>query len=189
MAAPVITQLPTPPDMLDEPVDFVERADNLLGALPQLVTEVNASTAFVDAQAIAAESAKNSAAGSASTATTKASEASSSASTAADHSTQTGLDRIATGEDRLQTGEDRIAVLNALDSIADGPVTSVNGQTGVVTLVADDVGAALADMSNVAQQGVRGAAGIGTNAEGNRSVSTGWPSGGVDGDIHYQVGS
>lgn len=163
MAAPIITQVPTPPDMLDEPVVFVERADNLLGALPLLVTQINTSTAFVDAQAAAAEAAKGAAQTAAGTATTKASEAAGSASTASGHRTQTGLDRIATGEDRLQTGEDRDAVMDALASIADGPVTSVNGQTGVVELD------------------------IGTNAQGNKTISTGAPSGGSHGDIHYQV--
>lgn len=83
-----------------------------------------------------------------------------------------------------QTADDRQAVENA---IADGPVLSVNGESGFVTLGAEDVGAARVDMSNVAAQNVRDAAGIGTNAEGNRTVSTGNPVGGSDGDIWMVV--
>ena len=36
-----ITALPTPPSRLD-PLNFSQRADDFLGALPQFVTEANA---------------------------------------------------------------------------------------------------------------------------------------------------
>lgn len=54
------------------------------------------------------------------------------AATAADRA-QTALDRAATAADRLATAADRQAVEEALESIAGGPVASVNGKTGVVT--------------------------------------------------------
>lgn len=168
MAAPIITQVPTPPDMLDEPVVFVERADNLLGALPLLVTQINASTAFVDTQAASTEAAKTAAQTAAGTATTKAGEAAGSASTSASNAAQTGLDRTATAADRVKTGEDRAAVAAGLASIADGPVTSVNGKTGVVNLAAADLG-------------------LGTNGQGNRTISASDPTGGADGDIWMKV--
>jgi hypothetical protein len=53
--------------------------------------------------------------------------------TAADR-VQTGLDVIATAADRVQTGLDRSAVSGMLASIAAGPVVSINGMTGIVTL-------------------------------------------------------
>ncbi len=82
MTAPVITPIPAPPIRSDAPADFASKADAFAAALPTLVTQTNASAAFVDEQAISALSSKNAAAASelsasnsASTATAKAGEA------------------------------------------------------------------------------------------------------------------
>jgi len=55
MPAPVIRKLPTPPNRQNAPAVFAERADAFLGALPQLGEDIDASTAFVNEQAAAAD--------------------------------------------------------------------------------------------------------------------------------------
>ena len=55
MPAPVIRKLPTPPNRQNAPAVFAERADAFLGALPQLGEDIDASVAFVNEQAAAAE--------------------------------------------------------------------------------------------------------------------------------------
>ena len=82
MAAPIITPIPTPPIRSDAPADFAVKADNFAAALPGLVTETNASVAFVDQRAIDADTSASAAAASAGTANAKAGEASQSATAA-----------------------------------------------------------------------------------------------------------
>ena len=77
-----ITPLPTPPSPTDSPQDFNTKAFDLLNALPDFVTETNATAVQVDAD-------KTTATGAASTATTKANEASASADLAEDWATKT----------------------------------------------------------------------------------------------------
>ena len=55
MPAPVIRKLPTPPNRHNAPAVFAERADAFLGALPQLGEDIDASAAFVNEQAAAAD--------------------------------------------------------------------------------------------------------------------------------------
>lgn len=85
--------------------------------------------------------------------------------------------------DAVKTAADRQAVEQAL---IDGPVLSVNGKAGVVTLGAEDVGAARADLSNVSQTDARAKVGTGTMAYRDLSVSDGPPVGTVPGQIHFQ---
>ena len=77
-----ITPLPTPPAPTDSPQDFNTKAFDLLNALPDFVTETNATAVQVDAD-------KTTTTGAASTATTKANEASASADLAEDWATKT----------------------------------------------------------------------------------------------------
>lgn len=94
-----ITALPTPPSRSD-PVNFAARGDALLGALPTLVTEMNAATAEVDADRAAAAVSASAALVSQNVAATSASNAaisraaaasSESAALAAAAATQAGL--------------------------------------------------------------------------------------------------
>lgn len=62
-----------------------------------------------------------------------------SAQTAIEKAAQTVFDRIATGADRVATAQDRAAVADMLDSISDGPVSSVNGKTGAAVLGPTDI--------------------------------------------------
>lgn len=48
MAFPTITPLPTPPTRGDEPTVFANRADEFLGALPQLASQANVLAQFVN---------------------------------------------------------------------------------------------------------------------------------------------
>ena len=57
MTYPTITALPTPPSRQD-PTTFSDRADDLLGALPDFVTETNTAGAFVQGKAAQVESDK-----------------------------------------------------------------------------------------------------------------------------------
>ena len=112
-----ITALPTPPSRANSPSDFSTKADALLAALPQFVTEANADIATVNAAKASADAAL--AAGLANAATN--------ATTA---TTQAG---IATTQAGIATTKAAEAAAVAA-SIAGGPVASINGMTGVVTL-------------------------------------------------------
>ena len=149
-APPVITALPTPPDPNDRST-FNARAYPWSVAQQTLATEVGAVAANVyDNAAESAASATTAttkageastsagnAATSAATATTKAGEASTSATSAsgsaATATTQAGIATTKAGEASASAA----AAAAAAASISSGPVTSVNGRTGVVTGVQD----------------------------------------------------
>lgn len=103
----------------------------LRGGHRQNLIPMLSKTVGVAAQVVADKLAS---AGSAGAAAGSAENAAGYAQTALEKAAQTVMDRIATGADRVATGQDRTAVADMLDSIADGPVTSVNGLGGVVTL-------------------------------------------------------
>lgn len=65
MTAPTIDDLPQAPSRNDSPDDFVSRADAFVAALPDMVSQINESTAFVDTNAAAAVAAAAQAAASA----------------------------------------------------------------------------------------------------------------------------
>lgn len=149
-----IAPLPIPPTLSD-PANFDARGDAFVSALPPFQGEANAlsdnvahnagaaygaaqgalvSEAAAAASATAALASKNAAATSATTATTqagtattKAGEASTSAAAALASKNTAAID--------AQRAEDAAA------SIQDGPVTSVNGKTGLVILAPADIGA------------------------------------------------
>jgi len=114
--------------------------------------------------AIKAAASATSASGAATTATTKAAEAAASAATAASEVQAAAASAVSAAEasanaaaasasnaasSATNAASSAQVALDAAASIADGPVTSVNGQTGVVTLTAADVGAEPADASIV----------------------------------------
>lgn len=141
MAAPVIKQLPTPPVRSDAPVDFSAKADAMVAALPGFVTETNTTAEFIDKRAIDADASAQAAAESQQAVADDRAEVAANTATVAD-STATVIARaneVATNTlqvaaDAQQVADDAQAVADALASVAGGPVTSVAGQTGVVTL-------------------------------------------------------
>lgn len=82
-----ISALPTPPSPLDTPAEFNTKAFNLLGALPDFVTEANALSTDVNAKSSAATSAASSASSSATSASNSATAAAASATSAAGSAT------------------------------------------------------------------------------------------------------
>lgn len=82
-----ITALPTPPSRSDSPADFSTKADALLGALPDFVTEANQLATDVAADKTAAAASATAASGSASAASSSATSAASSSSSASTSAT------------------------------------------------------------------------------------------------------
>lgn len=80
-----ISALPTPPSPLDTPAEFNTKAFNLLGALPDFVTEANALSTDVNAKSSTATSAASSASSSATSASNSAAAAASSATSASNY--------------------------------------------------------------------------------------------------------
>jgi len=141
MAAPIITPIPTTPIRSDAPADFAAKADAFAASLPQFVTETNASAAFVDQRAIDADASAQAAAASEAAAEADRAEVATNAATVATNTAtvvaradEVAANTLQVAADADQVAADRVAVDAALASIADGPVTSVAGQTGVVTL-------------------------------------------------------
>lgn len=200
-----ITALPTAPSRDMAPSTFITTADAWVASLATFTTEANALQSDVNAK-------ENTATTAASTATTKAAEALSSANTT-----------IAAKDIAVAAKDDAVAAQQAAEAIIeqaliDGPVLSVNGDTGVVVVTPASISAQpvmqqasqaeaeagtstqtrlwtpqrvhqaiTAWWGTITQNAVRTKAGIGTNAEGNRTVSTGDPVGGSDKDVWYKV--
>lgn len=143
--------IPSPPEapQRNDPATFEERNDAAVEyqfeALPTAINE-QSEAAYQNAlesktQAETATTKASAAAGSASTAGDAAGVAVAAATQTDEDRAATQADRIATEQnaqataaDRVQTGQDRQAVAAGLASIADGPVYSVNGKTGAVSL-------------------------------------------------------
>ncbi|WP_417786771.1 hypothetical protein [Stutzerimonas xanthomarina] len=141
MAAPIITPIPTPPIRSDAPADFAVKADNFAAALPQFVTETNASAAFVDQRAIDADASAQAAAASEAAVEADRAEVEANTATVASNTAtvvargdEVAANTLQVASNTAQVATDAQAVADALASIADGPVTSVAGNTGVVTL-------------------------------------------------------
>lgn len=149
-----INALPTPPSRADSPEDFSGKADALLGALPQFVAEANALQAAVNADEASASAAAATATAKADIATTKAGEASADAAAAdaarinaesarnlaAGYSDAAGQSAAQAAASALSASNDAATCAALVAGIADGPVTSVNGQTGIVALTPADIG-------------------------------------------------
>ena len=122
-----ITALPTPPSRANSPSDFSTKADALLGALPQFVTEANALASAVNTDAESAN---------ADALTASNAVASAMAAGLANAATNAS---IATTQAGIATTKAAEAAASAA-SISGGPVTSVNGMTGIITGVATQTG-------------------------------------------------
>ena len=128
-----ISALPTPPTRQD-PSNFASRGDALMGALPGLVTQMNEAIDLVNDCVTAINAAL--AAGLEDTAGNAQSAA-----------TQAGIAITKAGESAasaLASYNSAVAAEAAAASISGGPVTSVNGLTGVVTGLAMQTGSDLA---------------------------------------------
>jgi hypothetical protein len=150
MAAPIITPIPTPPIRSDAPADFAAKADAFAAALPQFVTEANTSAAFVDQRAIDADASAQAAAASEAAVEADRAEVEANTATVASNTAtvvaradEVAANTLQVAADADQVAADRVAVDAALASVADGPVTSVNGKTGVVDLTAAELGVPL----------------------------------------------
>lgn len=143
MTVPVITPLPPAPTRADAPSDFTAKADTFVAAQVGMVAEFNASATFVNQRAIDADASAQAAAASeaaveadrAEVATNTAVVASNTATVVA-RADEVAANTLQVAADADQVAADRVAVDAALASVADGPVTSVNGLTGVVDLTA-----------------------------------------------------
>ena len=141
MTVPVITPLPPAPSRSDAPSDWTAKADARVAAETLMVPEMNTSVAFVNQRAIDADTSAQAAAASeaaveadrAEVATNTAVVASNTATVVA-RADEVAANTLQVAADADQVAADREAVDAALASIADGPVTSVNGQAGVVSL-------------------------------------------------------
>ena len=148
MTVPQISTLPEPPRRTDAQEDFSLKADAFLGALPKLATETNASVVFVNARASAAEqsaasageseSAANASKLAAAASETAAVASSSSAAQSAQEAAQAAGIAVAARDTAVQAADTAASTAEDIDqklaSIADGPVVSVLGLGGVVTL-------------------------------------------------------
>lgn len=151
-----VTPLPTPVPSRQDPANFATRADEFLSALPTFGTELNLVAGEVNTNASDASTAATTATtqagiatNAANTATTQAGIATTAATNADTSRSQSETAALAAEGYRdeaalsaLSASNDAAATAALLDSIAGGPVASINGETGVVTLDASDVGAA-----------------------------------------------
>lgn len=147
MTVPVIAAIPTPPVRSDAPADFALKADAFAAALPQFVTEANSSAAFVDQRAIDADASATAAAASEAAAEADRAEVAANTATVASNAAtvvaradEVAANTLQVASNTAQVATDAQAVADALASIADGPVTSVNGKTGVVSLTPASIG-------------------------------------------------
>lgn len=145
---PQITALPPAPRRSDAPEDFSAKADALAAAQPGFVSQANELATFTNQRAVSAEQAAQAAAVSKHAVEVgKAEVAANTEAVASNKATVATLagevaenaQQVATNTQQVAT--DAHAVAAALASIADGPVHSVNGKTGAVTLDAAAVGA------------------------------------------------
>lgn len=141
---PTIQPLPGPPPSTSDPANFDPRADATLGALPDLIDEINAATENVYDNAVEAAT-------SATTASTKAAEALASANTAVNapgtQATSTSSLTVGSGSKSLtlaQTGKD--FAIGQPVRIADNAAPSTNWMQGIITAFTPGTGAMTVDV-------------------------------------------
>jgi hypothetical protein len=167
----------TPLPFLDRTAaTFKTDTDTFFGSqLPTFSVQVNQVAGAADASAAAALASKNAAAASesaaltsknaagvsatnaatsASGAATSATNAASSATAAAGSATAANTSKNAAATSATNAATSATQAAAAAASIADGPVTSVNGKTGVVALVKTDLGLSLVDNVSVMAAGI-----------------------------------
>lgn len=146
-AAPAqIAPLPQPPTLAD-PENFDSRGDEFLGAIPGFQSQANTLAQNVSHNAGVAHQAAQTSTGAAATATQQADAAMGYRNTAQNAATTASTARNEAVTARNEAVPAAASALNsaqraeaAAAGISDGPVTSVNGKTGVVTLTPDDLG-------------------------------------------------
>jgi len=141
MAVPTVTPLPTPPNRTSGAGEFAAKADVFYGAMPQFQTDMNTLATYsgqqvslADTARIAAEQAKAAAESARSTVVTRANEVATNTNTVVTRANEVAANTLQVAADADQVAADRVAVDAALASIADGPVASVAGKSGVVTV-------------------------------------------------------
>jgi hypothetical protein len=158
-----IAALPTPPSRADSPETFAAQADALLGALPAFAAQANALQSAVNANEASASAAAATATAKADIATTRAGEASASAASAdaarisaesarnlaAGYSDAANQSAAQAAASATSASTSAATCADLVSGISDGPVTSVNGQTGSVVLTPADIGAEPADANIV----------------------------------------
>lgn len=200
---PTLDDLPAVPDRSDR-VTFAPRATAMFDAFKNVfvgqvralatnvfnnATDASNSASTATTKAGEAASSATAAAGSASTANTKASEAASSASSAAGSASTATTKAGEASTSAADAATSATAAAASVASISGGPVTSVNGKTGVAVLAVSDInevaapsvasaatvdlGASAATTINIT--GTTGITSFGTSAEGvvRRLVFTG----------------
>lgn len=143
MGTPTITPLPTPPLRSDAPRDFSLKADAFVAAIPGFASEANEVAGFVSQRAADANNSAVAAAASEAGIEEARDEVqlnaelvSTNTVTVVLRADEVAANTVQVASDARQVAADRVAVEKAVASIADGPVTSVNGLTGVVDLTA-----------------------------------------------------
>ena len=167
----------TPLPFLDRTAaTFKTDTDTFFGSqLPTFSVQVNQVAGAADASATAALASKNAAATSATNAANSATAANTSrtnaansatsagtsATNAADSATASAASATAANTSKNASATSAASALSeanrakaAADSIASGPVTSVNGKTGVVSLVKADIGLSSVDNVSVVASGI-----------------------------------
>lgn len=177
-----IDQLPPSPLPTDTKASFDSKAFALAAALGGFVTQANALAVAADADAVSAatsagvattkageaSASASSAAASAGAASTGASNASTSASNAANSASAASTSASNASSSASSAASNAAAVASALAVISGGPVVSINGLTGVVTLTAAGVGAEPADAT------ILRSAGIGVLVQAYSAALTAW---------------
>lgn len=187
MTVPQISALPEPPRRTDAQADFSLKADAFLGALPRMAGESNASVVFVNARASAAEqsaasageseSAANASKLAAAASETAAAASSSSAAQSAQEAAQAAGIAVAAKDTAVQAAGTAVSTAEDIDqklaSIAGGPVASVLGLGGVVTLeqLAANGLARSADLADVQQSLAEKASLSGTETLSNKTLN------------------
>ena len=188
----------TPLPFLDRTsATFKTDTDTFFGQqLPQFSVEVNQVAGAADASAAAALASKNAAATSATNAANSATAANASKTNAATSETNAATSKTAAADSAAAAAASATAANTsknaaatsatsalseanrakaAADSIASGPVTSVSGKTGVVSLVKADVGLGSVDNVSVVAAGIGATVGIAFTANINEfKLANGW---------------
>ena len=115
-----ISALPTPPSRADAPDAFSMRADALLGALPQFVSDANALAVELQGKLDDTETARDAAAGSASAAANSASLAQAQVGLAADQVTLATAQKTLAATSATAADASRLAAQTAAAAAADG---------------------------------------------------------------------
>ncbi len=113
MTVPVISPLPAAPTRADAPSDFTAKADAFVAAQVGMVTEFNASAAFVDQRAIDADASATASAGSASAAADSATSAADQvvlATEQAELATSNGQTQVQLAADQVTLAADQVAL-------------------------------------------------------------------------------